>query len=231
MLIACVQESKLGVKSRLPAFPNYSVVRCDCVGGAGGLLTLVHHSLNYAQLDSPINDGVIECILIETSISSSKIQIANIYIPPASSAHIPQGHRVDLKPLLVEDTIILGDINGHNDEWSCGAADPRGDIIAGHVDERNFSVLNNPDIATRPSSDSSPDVAFVPSLWALNFDWQVSTTLNSDHLPLLLCLADESPPTCGGRLFVNFRKADWDKFKSVSEALFANLPPSRHFLS
>ena len=53
---------------------------------------------------------------------------------------------------------------------------------------------------------------------ALSFDWTVSTTLNSDHLPLLLILADDSQlPPRGGRSYSNFRKANWDDFLRESE--------------
>ena len=224
--MACIQESKLCDTSRSPSFPNYSVVRLDRAGGGGGLLTLLHHSIAYSPLVSTINDGITEVILINAKIAGSSINIANVYIPPASSTNIPPNFRASLAPLLSSgDTIVLGDVNGHNEEWSCGTSDARGDFLAGEVDNNNYSILNNPDIATRPCSDSSPDVVFAPTPWALSFDWSVSTTLNSDHLPISLAIDGDSTPVRGGRTSFNFRKADWDAFTRETEEAFSRLPP------
>ena len=66
----------------------------------------------------------------------------------------------------------------------------------------------------------------MPTPWALSFDWTVSTTLNSDHLPLSLILADDSqPPPRGGRSYTNFRRADWDTFKRETEEQLSRLAP------
>ena len=89
-----------------------------------------------------------------------------------------------LSPLLVADTVVMGDVNGHDEEWSQGVSDARGGHLASEVDSSHFSIMNNLDIATPPSSNSSPDVAFIHTPLTLTFDWSVSTTLNSDHFPL-----------------------------------------------
>ena len=51
VLVACVQESKLTARSKSPSFPDYTVVRRDWPGDAegGGLLTLVHHSVQFHE--------------------------------------------------------------------------------------------------------------------------------------------------------------------------------------
>ena len=49
--VACLQETHLDDKARMPSFPGYAVVRQDRpTGGGGGLVTLVHLSLSYIQL-------------------------------------------------------------------------------------------------------------------------------------------------------------------------------------
>ena len=227
VLIACVQESRLKGNCRDPSFPDFKVLRRDRPngGGGGGLHTLVHHSVDFHELASPINNGVIEPIVIKATITGSVIKIANVYIPPASSTNIPPHHRASLSPLLSDDVIICGDVNAHSEEWSAAASDARGDLLASEVDAHNFVVMNNPDVHTRPVSGSSPDVMLVPSSLALNFEWSISTSLNSDHLPISLVFDDDAPPPRGGRTYVNFRKADWTKFTRDSEEMFARLPP------
>ena len=212
--------------SRLPAFPDFTPVRRDRVGGGGGgLVTLIHHSIPFLHVASPINDGIVESLVVNVNLAGNNFNIANVYIPPASSTNLPPNYQASLAPLFaLSNTIVLGDVNGHNEEWSRGVADIRGDRIATEVDASNYSVLNNPDISTRPCSDTSPDVALVPTPWALSFDWITSTALNSDHLPVSLLIADESPPSRVGREYTNFKKAEWEEFKNESESLFADLP-------
>ena len=222
--VACLQETKLRPNSRLPSFPNYAAVRLDRpAGGGGGLLTLIHHSVNFRQLQSPMNDGTTESIIIETTFNDIHIKIVNLYVPPHSSC--PPNFRASVLPLLDDNTLILGDINGHCDLWSPGNSDARGDLLSDEIENNNFVVLNNPDIPTRPSSNSSPDVSFASSSIALNFDWNVQTTLNSDHLPISICIDDDTPAVRPRRSFTNFRRANWDGFRSESEAAFARLPP------
>ena len=87
--------------------------------------------------------------------------------------------------------------------------------------------MNNPDAATRPTSDSSPDVAVVHTPLALSFDWSTSTSLNSNHLPMSLSFLDDSTSIRGARSFANFRKADWEGFRRETEELFSRLPPPK----
>ena len=223
VLVACIQETKLSPNSRLPSFPGFAIIRKDWAGGGGGLLTLVHHSVQFSELASPINDNVTEIIVIQLSVADSILKVVNVYIPPVSSC--PPGFRVSLSPLLVANTIVLGDVNGHDEEWSLGASDARGDHLADEADSCQFTILNNPDIATRPSSNSSPDVAFIHTPLALSFDWSVSTTLNSDHLPHSLSFSDDSTSVRGGKTYVNLRKAKWEDFQRESEDLFSRLSP------
>ena len=192
-------------------------------GVGGGLITLVHHSLPFSQIASPVSDGVTESIVIEVNIAGQFLRVANVYIPPASST--PVGFQVSVAPLLTSDSIVLGDLNGHNEEWSQGASDARGDLLAADFDSHNFVVLNNPDVATRPTSASSPDVAVVHTPLALSFDWTTTTTLNSDHLPMSLSFPDDLSPTRGARSYNNFRKAYWEGFRRESEDLFSRLRP------
>ena len=225
VLVACIQETKLSQGSRLPSFPGFASVRQDRVGGGGGLVTLVHHSVNFSQVASPINDGASESLIVKVTFAGNDLHIANVYVPPASSTNLPPNFNVSFAPLFaLADTIVLGDVNCHNEEWSRGVSDTRGDRLAAEIDSHNFVVLNNPDIPTRPCSDTSPDVALVPTPWALSFDWIASTALNSDHLPVSLIITDEVSPPRGGRTYTNFRKAKWDEFKRETETHFAHLP-------
>jgi hypothetical protein len=100
--IACIQETKLSVCSKPPAFPGFAFVRKDRpVGGGGGLAILVDHSIPYKVIDtSTLTDGdpSLELLGIQIEIGSSQLEIFNVYYPPVSSC--PTGHRPDFTSLL-----------------------------------------------------------------------------------------------------------------------------------
>ena len=109
------------------------------------------------------------------------MKIANAYVPPASSC--PNNYVVLHTPLHYAGAITIGDLNAHDDELSAAAGDPRGAHL-NEIDTAGYVVLNNLNIATRPVSACSPDVALAPPSLALNIDWSVNTTLDSNHLPV-----------------------------------------------
>ena len=190
------------------------------MGGGAGLVTLVHHSLNFVQIASPLNDGVAEVIIISSRIADLGLNITNLYVPPQSSC-LPN-FVSSIAPLLSNDNLIIGDVNGHNNLWSLGRNDGRGDSYADEIDNGNFVVLN--DIPTRPSSNSSPDIAIASTSFALSLDWTAISTLNSDHLPVAISVEDDTPVPRLMRSFTNYRKANWAGFKQETELHFAHLP-------
>ena len=222
--IICLQETKLTGLARDPSFPGYTIVRQDrpSGGGGGGLMTLVHHSLTFVKNPSPINDGVTETQSISVKIADLDINVINVYIPPQSSC--PPNYQASIAPLLNSDTIVLGDINAHDDLWSPGSNDPRGDCIADELDNFNFVSLNDPSIATRPSSSSSPDVVFCSANLSLGLSWAVASTLNSDHYPLLISIDDDTPPPRISKSYISYRKANWKDFSRDVESMLAAVP-------
>ena len=95
-------------------------------------MTIVHHSIPFVEIQSPINDGVIESVIIDASIAGLQIKVANIYVPPVSSS--PPNYAASISPLLDLGAIVVGDVNAHNDEWSSGASDGRGDALADEIE-------------------------------------------------------------------------------------------------
>ena len=86
----------------------------------------------------------------------------------------------------------------------------------------------NEDQPTRLTStnQSSPDISIATSSLACNCTWSVEKTLGSDHLPITISLAgnQEKVPSPPGT-FINFKKANWTRFKEITEASFAREDP------
>ena len=112
--VACLQESKLSTYSPYSDFPNYYSHRRDRSDGreGGGLLSLIHHSLTWTDFPTDHlfpGDSIIEHQGFTLIVDDAKLNIINIYIPPASKC--PSGYRPNLDLLLGdhdEDTLIVG---------------------------------------------------------------------------------------------------------------------------
>ena len=108
--VAVMQESKLTLNSRTPNIQNFTIVRKDRhQGQGGGLLTLIHKSINLSQRpESPetLADPHLEELTITAELAKTELIITNVYIPPASSC--TGGYNQSLDHLVMTtDTIIL----------------------------------------------------------------------------------------------------------------------------
>jgi hypothetical protein len=69
-------------------------------------------------------------------------------------------------------------------------SDVRGDALADSVNGSGLFVLNNDSPTRLPKAanqcPSSPDVTLVPAHLASALSWATHTTLNSDHLPIVV---------------------------------------------
>ena len=242
VLVACIQESKLSPSSAAPDFPNYTVIRRDrpgsTRGGGGGLLTLVHHSVPYKDLPTDtlfIGDNITEHQAITAVVNNVPINLFNIYIPPTSSCPSNFRPTFDWFSQIEGDSLILGDFNAHHETWfssvSGGATERGEDILQGLLDS-DFITLNT-DTPTRIPSNAadrttSPDITMASQHIALDSQWSTLTTLNSDHLPILIQLGgaySSTFPEPPHRTFINFRKANWEAFQDETERAFALLAP------
>ena len=87
--VAVMQKSKLTLNSRMPNIQNFTTVRkYRHRGQGGGLLTLIHKSINFSRRpDSPdtMADPHLEEFTITAKLGNTDMIISNVYIPPASS--------------------------------------------------------------------------------------------------------------------------------------------------
>ena len=99
--------------------------------------------------------------------------------------------------------------------------------IEAAIDASSLITLNENTPTRLPPAGaySSSDVSIISSHLALRTVWTTHTTLNSDHLPIVITITNPSlNPTGKRRTFTNFRKADWDSSYAETEASFAALP-------
>ena len=176
------------------------------------------------KLENTPEDPHTEC----QGILINGITLLSIYIPPSSSCK--SGYKPILTPYLqYEDSILAGDFNAHDPLWHSELQDARGSDFADEIGNSNLGTLNDESPTRLPSNgqSSSPDISMA-SLSLLPYaSWETKTSLGSDHLPIVITLqTDIKPITSENRTFINFRKADWEKFEEETEIEFEKLSPA-----
>ena len=153
--------------------------------------------------------------------------IRNIYIPPASSCN--QGYVPPISSLmdgLGDTSLVMGDLNAHNPLWySEDTEDARGKRISDWISDTGFGLCNE-DTATRTTATAStaPDLSIATPNLLPACSWTVRTALSSDHLPIHLSLTTQIRKiSAANRTFINFNKADWEKFQTYTEEIFSTV--------
>jgi hypothetical protein len=159
VFVAALQETKLFEKSADPFFPNYTLVKADRLGGGavGGLAFLVHHSLPFIPLTSPLsNDKVIKSQGILISLNGSNLEIYNLYIPPVLGC--PRGFTPDIYQILniPNNVLVLGDLNVHHSSWDTSLSDMHGGAFMTSIDLSPVLILNEGDVTRVPSAQNQP---------------------------------------------------------------------------
>ena len=225
--VAALQETFLTAKSNLKCDPDFTLMIKDRMKNkVGRVAFLVHHSLQYRNLDCTFSDEHTEAQGIAIK-GDEEVHLYNVYIPPVSSCS--SGCRPPLDELFdSRHAIIMGDFNAHHSTWrSALAKDTRGQLLVDTLDSKTCVVLNG-DEPTRAASNgtlSSPDITIASASLATTANWSTEIALNSDHKPIIVELQIQEPTVNSERRrYVNFAKTDWDRFKSFMEDSIQNLP-------
>ena len=140
--------------------------------------------------------------------------IHNIYIPPRSSCSA--GHNTSIAHLHSnnEMLLIVGNINAHHSRWDAnGNEDERDEQLADEIDAADYTILDENEATRLPTNGrlNSPDISLASNDIALLSDWSVSTSLVSDHLPILITINSELSTIDGPRrTYINFKQRGLD---------------------
>ena len=231
--VVVIQESKLSSNSKTPSIQNFTTVRKDRrQGQGGGLLTLIHKSINFSRKpESPetLVEPHLEELTITATLGDTELIITNVYIPPASSC--TGGYLPSLDHLMMTtDTQILGDFNAHHSAWYSSSTDTRGTLLENVVSGSNFGILNwdSPTRLPGNANPSSPDVSLASASLITSTNWQTKTNLGSDHLPILISLQmDYTINPIPHRISFNLKKANWDRYsREIEDKLSKRRLPS-----
>lgn len=209
--IICIQETFLK-RTKKFSLSGYTVIRKDRISASrGGVLTLVHRSISYAEISSNP-----ESIGIQINSSEGLIDIYNIYIPPDSDYDISL-----LENMFSARSVVCRDFNAHHPMWGGSKLDDRGLSIENTLLKSHHVYLINDGQGTytiNHEKTSALDLNFVHKNLALNPDWYVvDDDLGCDHFPVSITLNSFPIKETSTRSSLNINRVNWDCFSNYMQ--------------
>ena len=126
----------------------------------------------------------------------------------------------------------MGELYAHNSAWFFRKREDqvisRGNTIIDLFNTSNLALLSDysPTRVQNRGPSSSPDLTIVSTYLTVGGTWHLLTSLSSDHLPVIIKLADwfPEPITDPHRTYTNIRRARWADFSTETEVISLNEP-------
>lgn len=225
--ICCIQETKLNNSQPTPKIVGYETVRCDrndtntgAIGG--GMMCIIKKNIKYQVIQQTTNNNT-ELQHIKFHLGQEEtIDVVNLYIPPMKRVaddgfepwNLPESNRM----------IYTGDFNAHSPIWQQGAmTDHRGEKIEDWITTNGYCVLNDENKMTRTdrrgNRGTSPDITITTQEMGARTKWDILTTANSDHLPIIITIEDPGKANKReGRSYKwKLNDMDWQMFEILVE--------------
>ena len=160
-----------------------------------------------------------------TMPNRQQLHIHNIHIPPCSSCSA--GHNASIAHLIWnnEMSLIVGDINAYHSRCETNTnEDERGEQLADEINAADYTIFNMNEDTQLPTNgrSTSPDINLASNDIALLSDWSVSTSLASDHLPILITINSKLSTIDGPRrTYVNLKIAVWIRYAEACDKYLA----------
>ena len=218
-MVVLVQETHQTDSDKLKL---YGYTLADFIPSAHhGIATFIRNSVPFLHVGSSGEDEPTQWSIIEIN----NIQVVNLYHPPSSALD------TSCLPAVSSQFIIAGDFNCRHETWGYPDSNTDGENLAA------WSAINSLDTLFDPKQPASfhsgrwnrgtnPDIAFCTKI---NGATPVREVLNhfprSQHRPSfistvpLLTFTKSSPVPRW-----NFRRANWDNFKELTDKLAEDLP-------
>lgn len=219
-LILALQETML-TSNTFFRVPNYNIFHKAGTYNRrqhGGAALLVHESVPMREI-TPLQTDL-QAVAVQVFLNK-QITVCSLY--NSRSHRISEHLLTELLRQLPPPVILMGDFNAYDPLWGSTSSDSRGRHVANFVLNNNLNVLNDGS-PTRKTlfSETCIDLTFVTPILQPDLQWAVdSSTLDSDHNPIVISFLDDSvqpPPTTS----YNINRANWDTFKT--SLVWSDLP-------
>ncbi|CAJ1057143.1 RNA-directed DNA polymerase from mobile element jockey [Xyrichtys novacula] len=226
--VVCVQETFLKPSLDFKV-SGYMTIRRDRSEeeARGGCAIFIRQGISYRLIESGEEQ---EYIVVELWEGGEAVVIVNYYNP---GGRLILDRLVRIKGVDRRKVIWCADFNAHNTLWGGKHTDVDGRVVEELMEERELVCLNDgrgTRIDVRTGNESAIDITLVSANLAGVSKWEVLSgkSLGSDHY-LIMC-------TVGGRVEVGagrglrkwvYSKAEWNKFREVSEGLLEVVDTNR----
>ncbi|GFV13222.1 hypothetical protein TNCV_3655421 [Trichonephila clavipes] len=215
--IVAFQETKLSEHSNIK-LKHFSIYRTDRPYGSGGGLVFLVRDVNYKKITSPSRDSDLEMQGISITWKRGVINIFNLY------HHPNQGHlSAEIFDCSDKNTIFLGDLNAKHQSWGCSTSNDRDNDLLNADDDRALIFLNS-GLPTHTSfsygTSEALDITLVSPELHSHCDWDILSSIGSDHLPILINVQINRKTVTSHKKFWNIKKANWDCFQRITEGSF-----------
>ena len=222
--IIALSETKLTVNRTDINIKGFNHIRVDRSDGSnwGGLVVYIRNNMQYMtfRIDN-LHEGI-EYIACKIYKENRHLNLVSVYIAP----HLKIS-RMDFDTLFyanshINNLLITGDFNGHNELWSLKSPDNRGNLIYESLSNFDLNVLNNRDKFTRTYKDgseirfSSPDISLASSDLFLELEWDTLDFRGSDHKPININFKNSNLKFDRLVRKVGLKNVIWEKFTEIN---------------
>ena len=218
----CLQETYVKDTDNI-TLKNYtlynSFATVESGKSSGGVSILIRNDVAHQEIKLNSNLQV----KAVTLTAGKRFTICSIYLPPQRRV---EGADLDSIIQQIPGTyLLLGDFNAHHTLWGASNINNKGKTIEDFLNRHQLVYLNDKTptyIHPGHKTLSTLDLALCHPGLALDFNFNVLSDLyGSDHYPVLLTStiseSNEKIPLW------NFKRANWDKYESLSEQLSPEL--------
>lgn len=195
---------------------NYKTYRQDRVSKhrGGGVAVLVANSIRHDHLPLP-ELKTIEAIGVKIYTSTGNIELISAYHRPQQALS-----KQDLAQLIAntKQRIVAGDLNAKHITWNSLKNNKSGLTLRNNATANGYQVYGPTQPTHFPAYyKHAPDVLDIMLTSQLTPDFSLKSVaeLTSDHNPLIITLSETSTKEQEPRLFYNYRKANWNRFREL----------------
>jgi len=225
--LALICETKYSPDSRSSSIPGYiTAARHEPANGGGGTAVLVRRGLSITSIETSHLQN--DCAAVRVRLPGiGDVAIVCIYVSPTSSIHSNTfSFFLDRFP----KAIIMGDFNAFHLCISdlTTHSNSRGDQLYQLITSFPLQIINSNSAPTRIDVHHGTPSLLDLILMTDNISHYVSEhfvgeDVGSDHLPVHLLLQDTTRPPVEVTLRRNLEKANWNRFKDLTEQHFRDL--------
>ena len=205
-----------------PYITGYTHYTCKCQD-CRGIITYLRNDIQ-GEVKAISTDQRTDIQKATIWFQGKKYEIFNTYNPPTNNCNFDHLDRVQYSK-----TVIAGDFNGHSPQWGYQNYNNTGKAIEELSNTTNLCIVQNklttPTLFHRAhKTHSRPDLTMLSSDLLQTYKSEVLDSIGSDHRPILTMLTTPSQTIYRRRTRWNFKKANWDLYKTKSDELLTNIP-------